>query len=143
MPTRAHGNKGWGAIWLAAGIVITLLAFPMAQPAHAQTAAADTLSEVLVVPNPWVQSGRTWGPPSEVRTFERIRFHNLPMSPCSIYILTAQGNQVIELKHQGDSRYFLWDGRNESNQYIVSGLYLYVVDSPTLGQRLGKLVVIR
>ena len=143
MRTRVIGRSR--VSWLAIAVLFALACILIPRPAPAQTAVTpdDTLSSVLVIPNPYSVTARTWGPPSEVKGFERLRFTNLPKSPCDVYVLTSQGNHVITLPHPGGNRDLLWDGRNANNQYIVSDVYLFVVDSPTLGQHLGKFVVIR
>ena len=112
------------------------------------TASAEvtTLDSVLVVPNPYNISGRTFGPKSDVYGLERIRFTNLPEpvagTPTKIRIYSSTFNLVTVIDHEtGNDK--LWDGRNSDNQYIVSGVYIYVVEHATLGTSHGKFVVIR
>jgi len=117
---------------------------PDAAKAQATTAPQDTLSEIVVIPNPYNGVGRTWGPKSNAQSFERIRFANLPNTECDIKIFTSRGNLVMTLhKTAAMGRNYQWDGRNVNNQYIVSDVYLFLIDSPTLGRYVGKFVVIR
>jgi hypothetical protein len=132
--------------WWPLGLLCAaFLAFsPLVKTALA--AGATTLDSVLVVPNPYTVSGRTYGPISDLKGYDQIRFTNLP-APCTVRIYTIAGNFVHELKNEvGDAdgdRDILWNGRNSDNQYVVSDVYVYVVNSPTLGRKVGKLVVIR
>lgn len=125
----------------------------LVQPVSAQ--GATTLDSVLVVPNPYTVSGRTAGKISDLKGYDQIAFVNLP-APCTIRIYTIGGNFVHELKNEpgdGDGdKVALWNGRNIDNQYIVSDIYVYIVNAPAaivngqptnLGVKLLKLVVIR
>ena len=105
------------------------------------SAASTVLDEIVVVPNPWISSGQTFGSPGNIAGYERIRFGNVP-DPCTIKILTTAGNLVTTLEHSGSGDY-LWDGRNADNQYVVSDVYIYVVEHETLGRKIGKFIVIR
>ena len=50
---------------------------------------------------------------------------------------------VATLEHDSrDDKYF-WDGRNSDNQYVVSGVYYYIVEHPDHGTNMDKLVIIR
>jgi len=131
--------------WLLGAIVLLTLigAIPTSVEAQTTDTEIDSLASVLVVPNPYVVTGRTWGPRSNIKTFERIRFANLPTSPCSIQIFSSRGNHIITLNHTGDGENLYWDGRNRNNQYVVSDVYLYVVESPTLGRHVGKFIIAR
>jgi len=126
-------------------VTILLLLKPDAAPAQGTVTGQDTLSSILVIPNPYIVIGRTWGlkTTTDVSGFERIRFANLPNTPCSIKIYSSRGNLIITLHHPGNATNYNWNGRNEDNQYVVSDVYLYVVDSPTLGRQVGKFIVIR
>ena len=131
-------SRYWSALVLAAGIV---------SPAFVPDTRADAaLDSVLVVPNPYNVSGRTFGPKSDLEGYERLRFAHLPTpnetSPTTIKIYTSALNLVATLKHEAGTLLF-WDGRNSDNQYIVSGLYIYVVHHPDHGTGVGKFVVIR
>ena len=114
----------------------------------------DTLDSVLVVPNPYNVSGRTFGSPSSgsIQGFERILFTNLPNpvpeGPTAIKIYTLGLNHITTLEHRYNPNLnvnpsYAWNGRNSDNQYIASGVYIYVIDHPKFGQTIGKFVVIR
>lgn len=132
--------RGLFGVMLTAVVTCLIPEVPLAQGA---ATAQDTLDAVLVIPNPYSVIGRTWGPKSEVKAFERIRFANLPNTPCTIKIFSSRGNLIITLDHPGKGTNLNWDGRNSNNQYVVSDVYLYVVESATLGRQVGKFIVIR
>ena len=109
--------------------------------------AADVLDSVRVVPNPYNVSGRTHGPRSNASAYERIMFTNLPkpnaLTPTRIRIYSMTLDLVAALEHDSQDNQFFWDGRNSDNQYIVSGVYYYVIEHPDHGMTMDKLVIIR
>jgi len=131
-------TRYWSLSALVAGLLV--LALPPV------TQGAGTMDSILVVPNPYNVSDRTFGPRSNLQGYERLRFANLPTpnpsSPTTITIYTSALNLVMTLHHAA-GRDLFWDGRNADNQYVVSGLYIYVVHHPDYGRKVGKLVVIR
>lgn len=129
-----------GLLTMMLGTILLLL---RPDVAPAQVTVKDTLSAVIVIPNPYNVIGRTWGQKSDVKSFERIRFANLPNTPCTIKIYSSRGNLVKTLNHSGGGTNYQWDGRNDDNQYVVSDVYVFVVESQTLGRHIGKFIVIR
>jgi len=117
------------------------LAFLVAAPS-ANAAGATTLDSILVVPNPYNVSGQTYGPSRELKPYERIGFRHLPL-PCAMRIYSSSGNLVKTLSFGQGETFPQWDGRNDDNQYIVSDVYIYVVEHQTLGRKIGKFIVIR
>ncbi len=109
--------------------------------------AAGVLDSVRVVPNPYNVSGRTYGPRSNPAAYERIAFRNLPLpnpeTPTQIRIYSMTLDLVATLEHRSQDNIYFWDGRNSDNQYVVSGIYYYVIEHPDHGSTLGKLVIIR
>lgn len=108
--------------------------------------AAGALDSVRVVPNPYNVSGRTHVPRSNAN-FERIMFTNLPVpnaqTPTRIRIYSMTLDLVATLEHDSQDNQYFWDGRNSDNQYVVSGVYYYVVEHPDHGMTTDKLVIIR
>lgn len=113
--------------------------------------AQSAVDSIIVVPNPYNISGRLFGSPADPSGYQNVQFANLP-NGATIRIYTAAGNHVVTLHHTGGTRYplignsegtaFNWSGRNADNQYVTSGLYVYVVETP-LGTKVGKLIIIR
>ncbi|MGD8394540.1 MAG: hypothetical protein PVF43_03570 [Candidatus Eiseniibacteriota bacterium] len=105
--------------------------------------AASNLDDVKVVPNPYLR-GAGWdlNPSPSDPTGTRIAFTNLPAGS-TIRIFTLAGDLVEILtpdSQDGGANY--WDLISRNGQDIVSGIYLYSVESP-LGTKVGKFVVVR
>jgi len=99
------------------------------------TAAAD-LDKIRVVPNPYSAAGFTF--PGEP---DKILFTGLP-AKCTITIYTSAGDYVHKIEHVDGSNNEAWDLRTDFNQYIVSDVYIYTVESD-LGSRVDKFIVVR
>ena len=107
--------------------------------------SANGCDRVTVVPNPY--RGRAdWDliPSERDPTGTKIAFRNLPVALSTLRIYTLSGDLVQEVQHDGqngDGTYF-WNLISRNGQNVVSGIYLYVVDS---GKELcrGRFVIIR
>jgi hypothetical protein len=117
---------------------------------------AVTLDNVKVVPNPYIGSARWNNPqPSDNNPWQhRIQFTNLP-ADASVKIFTLDGDFIDEIHAsqavrktadetvQGAESVAEWDLITRYNQEAAPGLYMYVVDSPSLGTKIGKFVIIQ
>jgi len=116
---------------------------------------ADNLDNVKVVPNPYIGSANWNNPrPGDSSPWEhRIQFTNLP-DDAVVNIFTLDGDYVAEITVSktvvigGDfdtssSSVAEWDLMTRNNQEAAPGMYLFVVDSRSLGQTTGKFVIIR
>jgi hypothetical protein len=114
------------------------------------------LDNVLVVPNPYVGSER-WNNPFPSDTFpweHRVQFTNLP-ADATVKIFTLDGDFVAEIQagesvRRGEETTSAppqsvaeWDLMTRNNQEAAPGIYLFVVESPSLGETIGKFVIIR
>jgi len=116
----------------------------------------QTVGNIKVVPNPFMGSSR-FNNPNPIDTspwVNRIRFINLPRD-AKISIFTLAGDLVRTI-HSGEivptSRDYTftgdftgvaeWDLTTKNNQEVVSGLYVYVVES-SAGTFTGKFVIMR
>ena len=100
---------------------------------------------VTVVPNPY-RGGVVWDrPPVAGDTFGRhVDFIGLPRTRATIRIYTLAGDLVQSLDHdgaQGDGE-ARWNLISRNGQDVVSGVYLFTVDS-SMGHQVGRFVVIR
>jgi hypothetical protein len=108
--------------------------------------------DVQVYPNPYIGDGRYnvahYEDPYRTGHIDherRIHFANLPLQ-CTIHIYTLDGDHVVKLKHPG--RYsdgeanLTWNVRSKNNELVVSGIYIFVVESEGRSQ-IGKIVIIR
>ncbi|MBN1350744.1 hypothetical protein JXJ21_15105 [candidate division KSB1 bacterium] len=105
-------------------------------PATAPITQAAKMDAIRVVPNPYSAAGKNL--PGEVDT---ITFTGLP-GTCTIKIFTTNGDLVHKIEHNDGSGKEKWDLRTEFNQYIVSDVYIYTVESD-LGTHYDKFIIIR
>ncbi len=101
--------------------------------------------EPYVVPNPYVASASFEPERFAVsgRGERRIEFRGLP-ARCTIRIYTVRGDLVQTLEHDGGNAGFVaWDLRTKDNLDLAPGLYIFHVQSPGLGSRIGKFAVIK
>jgi len=92
--------------------------------------------DIKVVPNPYRGSALF-----EERYEEKIMFINLPKA-CKISIFSMSGDLVKIIEHTDGSSAEFWDIVSRNNQDVMSGLYLYVVETEE-EKSTGKLVIIR
>ncbi|NQU28078.1 MAG: hypothetical protein HQ528_07315 [Candidatus Marinimicrobia bacterium] len=109
--------------------------------------AKKDLDEISVVPNPYVvtnvieqldyQNPRNRGP-------HRLYFNHLPQK-CTIKIYTVTGELVTVLDHDSpmDNGIEYWDLTTRDNFPIAYGVYIYHVDAGVLGEKIGRLGVIK
>jgi hypothetical protein len=105
---------------------------------------APNLERVAVVPNPFRGSAE-WDP---VPGASRIHFINLPASS-TVRIYTSNGELVRVLVQNpnanpgGVTGDLEWDLKNADGRNVVSGIYIYQVESPAGHNVKGHFVVIR
>ena len=92
---------------------------------------AFSLADAYAFPNPFK--------PSEGHT--QITFTNLA-SICTIKIFTLTGDLVKTMVANDGSGQAAWNAKNDAGESVVSGLYLFVIDSGQDVKR-GKLVIIK
>jgi len=140
--------EGFGV--LESNIVTNLKYISPANP------AATDLNRIKVVPNPYVGSTIWNNPiPSDSDPWRhRLQFINLP-ADATVKIFTLDGDFVDEIvsgetarkteAFAGSGRLSVaeWDLITRNNQEAAPGIYMYVVDSPSVGQKVGKFVIIR
>jgi hypothetical protein len=110
-----------------------------------RTKAESDLDNVSVVPNPYVGAA-SWEPSTtEVgRGERRIYFMHLP-SECTIRIYTISGKFVDEVHHSSSisDGQESWDLVSKDGMDIAFGVYVYQIDAPGVGQKIGKFAVIK
>jgi hypothetical protein len=126
------------------GVVLAATVICLTVGMHGSVGAAEADDPVIVVPNPYSVSGRTYGSEINVEAFERIRFANVPdTTTCTISIYTSRGHLVTTLKNVQGGPNMYWSGRTEDNQYVVSDVYVFVVQAPGVPRQIGKFVIVR
>ncbi|MBN2602369.1 MAG: hypothetical protein JXR87_10280 [Candidatus Marinimicrobia bacterium] len=121
----------------------------------ANPVATETLDNVKAVPNPYIGSAR-WNNPSPSDNFpwkHRLHFTNLP-ADATVKIFTLDGDFVAKVQANrsviiGESvdlsspSVAEWDLMTRNNQEAAPGIYLFVVESPSLGEKVGKFIIVR
>jgi hypothetical protein len=108
--------------------------------------ATEELDDIVVVPNPYVVTAR-WEPKHiyvSGRGPRKLDFINLPQV-CTIKIFTMAGYLVDVIEHSSAYEYgtYSWDMLSKDGLEIAYGLYIYHVDAPNVGEKIGKFAVIK
>jgi hypothetical protein len=128
------------------------------QVVYPRGAARENVKDVFVVPNPY-KAHAEWDliPREEDPSGTKVTFMNLPRTKGTIHIYTVAGDLVIDLPFDGRAPADLQFGRDpviagqgsvpwnlisRNGQRIVSGIYLYSVDTE-LGRKVGRFVIVR
>ena len=106
---------------------------------------------IYVYPNPATRDAleefQQFYPNGDDPTGVRVVFANLPRAKNKISIFTLDGDLVAEVEHDGRDGYgqASWNLMSRNGQEIVSGIYLYVVQSEDsrFDDFIGKFVIVR
>jgi len=104
------------------------------------------LDKIKVVPNPYVATA-LWEPKnpySSGRGPRSIHFTHLP-NKCTIRIFTVNGELVDVIEHDSplNDGSAEWDLLSKDNLSISYGVYIYQVDAPGIGTKIGKFAIIK
>ncbi|MDI6740292.1 MAG: hypothetical protein QME74_08000, partial [Candidatus Edwardsbacteria bacterium] len=103
---------------------------------------SSLLDNVRVVPNPYLVRAK-WDVTPD---YPNLYFTNLP-AKCTIRIYNMAGDLVRVLKHETtyteNNSSAKWNLLTTYNKRVASGLYIYHVDAPGLGTKIGKFAVIK
>ncbi len=120
--------------------------FTVVAPHIDATKASQELKNIAVVPNPYVVTA-SWEPQNfykSGRGQRKVEFIHLPPK-CTIKIFTMRGYLVKTLVH--DSPIFdgseAWDLTTKDGLDVAYGIYIYHVDAGKLGEKIGKLALIK
>jgi hypothetical protein len=105
--------------------------------------AQSSFNRVRVVPNPYRLSA-AWNLQPTERDYsgERIQFQHLPLGSV-VRIYTIAGELVQTLVQDPDRGGLVeWNLISRNNQYVVSGIYIYHIDSPA-GEYVGRFAVVK
>ena len=109
--------------------------------------AQDELDKIKVVPNPYIVTHageeRLLSFQTSGRGEREVRFTYVPPGS-KISIFTVRGELVKTLYSEnlfvGD---VFWNLRSEENIDVAYGIYVYVVEAPNIGNKIGKLALIK
>ena len=104
----------------------------------------ESLNDIYVVPNPYVAYSISENPG---RTFTKrgdreIQFRNLPQR-CTIRIYTITGELVDIVEKDDFTSMASWDLLSSEGMRIAYGVYIYHVDIPEVGEKIGRFAVIK
>ena len=71
-----------------------------------------------------------------------LQFRNLPPK-CTIRIYTLLGELVQTIEKDDNSSIAGWDLLSNEGQRIAYGVYIYHVDAPGVGEKIGRFAVIK
>jgi len=128
------------------------------QVVYPRGGAKESEKDVFVVPNPY-KAHAEWDlvPREEDPSGTKVTFMNLPRTKGTVHIYTLAGDLVVDLPFDGKVPADLqfgkdpitsgqgsvpWNLISRNGQRIVSGIYLYSVDTE-LGRKVGRFVIIR
>ncbi len=102
------------------------------------------LNRIYVVPNPYVAYSLTEAPgtTSTRRGENDLQFRNLP-AKCTIRIYTIVGELVTTIQKDDNTSFARWNILSSEGQRLAYGIYLYHVDAPGLGEKIGRLALIK
>ncbi len=112
--------------------------------------ASNQLGMIRVVPNPYIAATSQESPlPPTItsgRGERKISFIHLPEGS-TIYIYTVRGELVRKLLMPASQNIsdgtIDWDLRTSENLDVAYGVYFYLVDAPGVGQKYGRLAIIK
>ncbi|MDZ7344545.1 MAG: hypothetical protein ONA90_08515, partial [candidate division KSB1 bacterium] len=109
-----------------------------------EQAARQELPKVYVVPNPYVafSASEFASPRVGERDERRLEFRNLPKK-CTIRIYTITGELVDIVEKDDESNFAVWNVLSLESQATAYGIYLYHVDAPGVGTKIGRFAVIK
>jgi hypothetical protein len=152
-----NGDNSGGARFPAAGDTIELnlrkpflssdkFRFVAQGAAIDNEAAKEELENIKVVPNPYVASAR-WeikNPYNSGRGPRSLHFNHLP-SKCTIRIFTINGELVQTIEHESplNDGSAEWDMLTKDRLNISYGVYIYHIQAPGIGEKVGKFAVIK
>ena len=108
--------------------------------------ARQSLDKIKVVPNPYLAASRfePRNPFRRGRGPRRIHFIHLPQR-CTIRIYTVSGELVDVIEHNSsiNNGTAEWDLLTRDNLDVAYGVYIYHVNAPGIGEKIGKFAIIK
>lgn len=106
--------------------------------------AKNLLDKICVVPNPYVaySSLEQPGPTALRRGDPKLQFRNLPPQ-CTIRIYTMVGELVDTIEKNDGTSSADWHLLSYEGQRLAYGVYLYHVEVPGIGEKIGRFALIK
>jgi len=108
--------------------------------------AKSEMNDICVVPNPYVVTA-SWEPANTYkygRGERRLHFFHLPRQ-CTIRIYNLRGHLIDTIEHNStaDDGMEPWDILSSEGNEISYGIYIFHVDAPGVGTKIGKFALIK
>lgn len=121
--------------------------FTMIGNEYREDRAKKSMNDIYTVPNPYIAASSLEQHiiSQEVgRGRRRIDFVNLPQE-CTISIFTSSGRLVKRIEHLStvDKGRTSWDLTTVDGLEVAHGIYFYHVDAKGIGEKIGKLAIIK
>ncbi len=102
------------------------------------------MDDIFVVPNPYVAYSISEEPGRlpEARGDRELQFRNLPKE-CTIRIYTITGELVSEIYKNDLTSMATWDLLSYEGHRIAYGVYVYHIEVPNVGEKIGRIGVIK
>ena len=96
------------------------------------------------MPNPYVAFSTTENPGRTLtkRGEREIQFRNLPPQ-CTIRIYTLTGELVDTIEKDDNGSVAYWNLLSSEGMRISYGVYIYQVEAPGIGDKIGKFAIIK
>ena len=104
----------------------------------------DNINDIYVVPNPYVAYSISENPGRTItkRGDRELQFRNLPQK-CTIRIYTITGELVDKIEKDDYTSMATWDLLSSEGMRIAYGVYIFHVDVPGVGEKIGRFAVIK
>ena len=110
--------------------------FTFTASAPVLTSTESDLDMIKAVPNPfYLYSSYDASPGSKL-----IQWHHLP-EKCTITVYNLSGDLMRTITKNDNMATAGWDLLTENGLPVASGIYIYVVDAPGFGQKIGKMAI--
>lgn len=111
-------------------------------PSNLKRPAGERLSDIRIVPNPYVISASA-AVKFGLDQSDQLKFFNIPGN-CTIKIFTESGELVETIEHTDGTGDETWSSLTSSQQIVVSGVYIAVITDNESGENhIAKFVIIR
>ena len=106
--------------------------------------AKESINDIYVVPNPYVAYSISENPGRTIskRGDRELQFRNLPQV-CTIRIYTMTGELVATIEKNDFTSMASWDLLSSEGMRIAYGVYIFHVDIPDVGEKIGRFAVIK
>ncbi|MBU1680564.1 MAG: hypothetical protein KKD86_17200 [Bacteroidetes bacterium] len=119
--------------------------FVSTAPKFDKSLAKNDLDKISVVPNPYVGAASWEAFSTSVGRGERkISFIRLPKQ-CTIRIYSINGKLLDTIQHDSsvDDGQEFWDLKSKDGMDISFGIYVFHVDAPGIGEKIGRFAIIK